>query len=97
LTVSYRNIECIIQVLEKLQDVFRGFEGNGIDPFFVLIGSFVSKPVVRSSGGRGLYTSLMTALSEVILSCPRLAQNAKFLLLPGWITIRVTLHSIFLL
>lgn len=70
-------------VLEKLQQVFDGFEANGIDPFFVLMGSFLSKPISRMSGGRGLAKATFSSLADVIASCPRLAQNAKFLIIPG--------------
>jgi hypothetical protein len=32
-----------VQVLEKLQQVFQGFESSGVAPLFVLMGSFVTK------------------------------------------------------
>lgn len=70
-------------VLQKLQQVLAGFEANGVDPLFVLIGSFQSKPVARMTGGRGLCKATFAALADVIASCPRLAARAKFLLLPG--------------
>ena len=50
------------------------------------MGNFVSKPA-RSPGGRETIIACFSALADAIASCPRLAANAKFLLVPGKITI----------
>ena len=73
-----------LQALEKLQKVFEGFEGGDSVPLFILMGNFVNKPA-RSPGGREAITGCFSALADVIASCPRLAQHAKFLLVPGTI------------
>ena len=75
-----------MQIIEKLQRVLEGFEQTGDSPLFILMGNFVSKPA-RSSGGRETITACFAALADAIASCPRLAANAKFLLVPGKITI----------
>ena len=75
---------CQSQALEKLQKVFEGFEGGDSAPLFILMGNFVNKPA-RSPGGREAITGCFSALADVIASCPRLAQHAKFLLVPGTI------------
>ena len=75
-------------MLEKLQKVFEGFEQSGSDPLFILMGNFVIKPA-RSPGGREAISSCFSSLGDVIASCPRLAKNAKFLLVPGKIGIHV--------
>lgn len=46
------------------------------------MGTFVSKPA-RSPVGREAVTACFSALADIIASCPRLAANAKFLLIPG--------------
>jgi DNA polymerase epsilon subunit 2 len=70
------------QVLEKLQLIFQGHEEMGNSPLFILIGTFVSKPLL-SLGGREAYAAAFSALADVICTCPILAQTAKFLLVPG--------------
>lgn len=62
--------------------MLEGFEQTGDNPLFILMGNFVSKPA-RSPGGRETVTSCFSALADAIASCPRLAANAKFLLVPG--------------
>lgn len=62
--------------------MFEGFEEAGSNPLFILMGTFVSKPA-RSPVGREAVTGSFSALADVIASCPRLAANAKFLLIPG--------------
>jgi DNA polymerase alpha/epsilon subunit B len=75
-----------LQLIEKLQRVLEGFEQTGSTPLFILMGNFVSKPA-RSPGGRETITACFSALADAIASCPRLAANAKFLLVPGKIAI----------
>ena len=72
-----------MQVLEKLQTIFSGFEDNGSAPLYILMGSFISKPVGRALGGRDLIQAAFDALADVIVKFPRQAENAKFLLVPG--------------
>ena len=72
----------VFQVLEKLLQIFQGFELTGASPLFILMGSFVSKPVL-SLGGREAHEAAYTALADIICSCPILAKTAKFLLIPG--------------
>ena len=69
-------------VVEKLQRVFEGFENAGTEPLFILMGNFVNKPAT-APGGREAVTEAFSALADAIASCPRLAKNAKFLLVPG--------------
>lgn len=69
-------------VIEKLQQVFEGYEQISPAPLFILMGSFVTKSS-RAPNGRDVTSSAFTALADAICSCPNLAQNAKFLLVPG--------------
>jgi DNA polymerase epsilon subunit 2 len=69
-------------VLEKLQMMFEGYENAGAEPIFVLMGNFVNKPAT-SPGGREVVNDAFSSLSDAIASCPRLAKNAKFVLVPG--------------
>ena len=71
-----------MQLIEKLQRVLEGFEHTGSTPLFILMGNFVSKPA-RSPGGRETIIACFSALADAIASCPKLAANAKFLLVPG--------------
>eukprot|EP01036_Dinobryon_divergens_P024299 gene24299-32735_t len=70
-------------VLEKLSALFRGFEDSETLPLFVLMGSFLSQPVSRSAGGRNKVIAAFDALAETISSFKRIAESAKFLLIPG--------------
>lgn len=70
-------------MLEKLQSIFAGFENNGSEPLYILMGSFVSKPVSRSVGGREVVQAAFDALGDIISKFPGQAENAKFLLIPG--------------
>jgi hypothetical protein len=70
------------QVCEKLQEVFSGFEGTGGNVVFLLIGSFVTKPV-SVPGGRQSAQNAFTQLGEMIAQCPQLAETARFVLVPG--------------
>ena len=69
-------------VLEKLQTVFDGYERFGVDPLFILMGSFTSKAYL-AAGAREAIKAVFTSLADCICTCPRLAQNAKFLIVPG--------------
>ena len=69
-------------VMEKLQTVLEGYEACGVDPLFILIGSFTSRPYLQK-GAREEIKSIFKNLATIICSCPRLSQNAKFLLVPG--------------
>lgn len=70
-------------MLEKLQSIFAGFESNGSQPLYILMGSFISKPVGRSLGGRETIQAAFDALADVITKFPGQAENSKFLLIPG--------------
>ena len=72
-----------VQVLEKLEQLLAGFESVQAEPLYILIGSFVSKPVNRTQGGREIMQSAFDALGELIARYPHQAQQAKFLLVPG--------------
>ncbi len=71
-----------INVTEKLQKVFDGFENTGLNPIFVLMGNFTSKSYL-SPGGRDLFTNSMNTLASIITSCPRISEKGKFLIVPG--------------
>lgn len=47
------------------------------------MGSFISKPVGRSAGGREAVQAAFDALADIIAKFPGQAENAKFLLVPG--------------
>jgi hypothetical protein len=96
------------QVVDKLLEVFRGFEAtymamtgqtqedaapgsydndfsdvaNAPNLVFILIGSFVTKPIAVP-GGRQSAQSTFSSLADIIASCPHIAANAKFVLVPG--------------
>lgn len=69
-------------VLEKLQVVFEGYEQCGVDPLFILIGPFTNVSYLQD-GARSLITSQFRTLADLICTCPRLSQNAKFVLVPS--------------
>ena len=69
-------------VMEKLQSVFEGYELYDTDPLFILMGPFTSKPYL-SDEARPAIQSAFQNLANVICTCPRLAKNAKFLLVPN--------------
>jgi len=85
----------LVQVLEKFRDILAGFEANGVDPLYVLIGSFVSQPLSRSLGGRETIEAAFTALGDAIALFPRQASNAKFLFVPGTLQIDAPSHVSF--
>lgn len=70
-------------VLEKVDAVLDGFESNGVQPLYVFIGSFVSRPVNRVLGGRELFSEGFNSLASIIEKYPLQARNAKFLFVPG--------------
>lgn len=70
------------QVAEKLLQLFKGFVNTGINPLFVLMGNFVSKSATVS-GGRESVNSAFSLLADIIGSCPDIAENSKFLIIPG--------------
>jgi DNA polymerase epsilon subunit 2 len=69
-------------VMDKLLEVFQGFEGTEGNIVFILIGNFITKSITVP-GGRDHARNTFKTLSEVISSCPRLANQAKFVLVPG--------------
>lgn len=70
-------------VVSKFEKILEGFEDNGIDPFFILIGSFFSRNYFTVNGGKQLMKRAFAGLGEVIARYPRQCQNAKFLFVPG--------------
>lgn len=80
-------------MLEKLHQVLEGFEdaanqthantGVTMEPLFIFIGSFVSKPIVRTMGGREVVKNIFTVLADTICKFRHLSQHAKFLIIPG--------------
>ena len=69
-------------VMEKLQTVFEGYEQCGVDPLFILIGSFTSMNYLQD-GNREAIKEVFDNLANVICSCTRLSQKARFLLVPS--------------
>lgn len=78
-------------VVENLEKIFKGFESDDILslPTFVLMGSFITKPV-RAAGGRELTVNAFSALADAITTCPNIAEHAKFLLVPGPLDVGVS-------
>lgn len=73
-------------VLEKLQKVFEGFEQNEIYPLYILIGSFFSKYLYRSNGGKQMMKSCFMELGNMISQYPNQVERSKFLFVPGTYT-----------
>lgn len=71
------------QVIEKLNKVFEGFSDVGGQPIFVLMGSFVDNSTVTSASGKAAAIDAFSALADTICRYPELAENAKFILIPG--------------
>lgn len=67
---------------EKLRILFAGFEDADVKPLFILMGNFVSKSATSSNGRESAKNSL-NLLEEAITSSPRIAKEAKFLIIPG--------------
>lgn len=71
-------------VMEKLQKVFGGFEENGINPLYILIGSFFSKPLYKMHGGKEMMKLAFNTFADMLVeTCPRQSQEAKFVFVPG--------------
>ncbi len=70
-------------VMEKLQKVFEGFENNEIYPLYILIGSFFSKYLYRSNGGKQIMKSCFQELGNMIAQYPNQIEQSKFLFVPG--------------
>jgi DNA polymerase epsilon subunit 2 len=66
--------------LDKLQRVLQGYEQLNINPLFVFMGTFVTHV---ASKGFGPSITAFNSLGEIIAGCPRLANEAKFILIPG--------------
>lgn len=77
------DIQLIFKVLEKLKKVFSGFEENGIEPLYILMGSFFSKNSYRNQGGKDLMKEGFDALANLISKFPRQSESSKFLIVPG--------------
>jgi DNA polymerase epsilon subunit 2 len=70
-------------VLAKFEKILEGFEDNGIDPFYILMGSFFSRNYFTVNGGKQFMQRSFAALGESIAKFPRQCENAKFLFVPG--------------
>lgn len=70
-------------VLAKFQKILEGFEDNGIDPLYVLMGSFFSRSYNGVHQGKQVMKAGFAALAEVIAQCPRQRHQARFLFVPG--------------
>ena len=66
---------------ESYENNFGDME-NAPQLVFILIGSFVTKPVAVP-GGRQAAQNTYNSLEDIITSCPYIATNAKFVLVPG--------------
>ena len=81
-------------VIEKLQKIFEGFENTAAEPLFIIMGSFISKPISRTAYGRAAIKAAFSSLADIIEKCPRLCKEGKFLLIPGRLGTS-TLHPLF--
>ena len=70
-------------VLEKLRKIFSLYENNNIDLLFILMGSFISKPISRVGGGRTRISEAFAGLGELIAQFERLSKQAKWVFVPG--------------
>ena len=68
--------------MEKLETVFQGYEQCGVDPLFIMIGSFTSMYYLED-GNREAIKDVFDNLANVICSCPRLSKQAKFVFVPS--------------
>ena len=64
------------QVMEKLETLFKGMQD--MDPVFVLMGNFLSVP-----GSPKELSSYFDDLANLITSIPDLAENGRFIFVPG--------------
>ena len=55
---------------------------NAPNLVFILMGSFITKPIAVP-GGRQAAQGTLNSLADIIASCPHIAHNAKFVLVPG--------------
>lgn len=69
-------------VCERLRLVFQGFEQTDSAILFVLMGPFLGRDFY-SPGGRTAAISAFGSLADTLADCPRLRENAKFLLVAG--------------
>ena len=69
-------------VCDQLRQVFEGYEGTNSMPLFVLMGPFLAKDFY-SPGGRQAAVAAFASMADTLSGCPRLCEQAKFLLVPG--------------
>lgn len=70
-------------VLTKFEKILEGFETSGVEPLYILMGSFFSKSYYLRNQGKQLMKSCFASLADIIGRYPRQRQYAKFLLVPG--------------
>lgn len=80
-------------VIEKLQKIFEGFEQTEAEPLFIIMGSFISKPISRTVYGRAAIKAAFSSLADIIEKCPRLSKEGKFLLIPGLFPLQLRLFA----
>jgi DNA polymerase epsilon subunit 2 len=72
-------------VFDKLKQLFQGFEDSdatSTPPLFVLMGNFVTKSATVSNGREAVESSFRL-LADAIAASPRIARDAKFIIVPG--------------
>ena len=71
-------------VMDKLKDLFEGFEHHSTLPVFVFMGNFTSRPVSHAKDGVKTVIDCFDALGNMIADdFPRIARKAKFIFVPG--------------
>ncbi|KAM7250097.1 hypothetical protein ACFE04_021980 [Oxalis oulophora] len=72
------------KVMERLQTVLDGFEGEEVVPsLFVFMGNFCSRPCNISNSSFSALRSQFGNLGKIIESHPRLKEHSRFLFIPG--------------
>jgi len=72
------------RVLERLEKLFEGFEEFEPLPVFCFMGDFAAKyPSTVQENGNGTIIVYFDDLANVICKYPRIAQEGKFILVPG--------------
>jgi len=72
-----------LHVMEKLEHLFQGFQNVDPLPVFIFFGNFTSKPFSVTPDSMKQYIGCFEDLSTLILKYPNIANNARFILIPG--------------
>jgi DNA polymerase epsilon subunit 2 len=70
-------------VLEKLKQILAVYEENGLEPLYVFIGSFFSKPYFKVANGKEIMKQAFDNLGLIIASYEGQQQRSKFVFVPG--------------